>query len=112
MIFKPSGLAAAARDGSRKHALVSDAVQPPVKIAGSRTKTLAFDELIDWEKSPARSSAVGTVTKRGSCGFLWCGFSIEKKKKAFSLSRLGPPSPKLGSGMGPPKFSPGRVVRF
>ena len=56
----------------------------------------------DCEKLPARSSAEGIVTKTGSVGVIVCGFSSEKKKKDLSRSRRWPPSPNLGSGIGPP----------
>src|SRR5262245_45907247 len=107
MIFKPVGLAAVARVGSLKHPLVSEALHPVPGLSGSRIKTLAFDEFTDCEKSPLRSRAVGTVTKRGSCGLIWWGFSYAKKKKALSFINLGPPSPNLGSGIGPPILPPG-----
>src|SRR6185369_7865197 len=100
MIFRPSGFDAVAREGSRKQPLESVAEQLPGS-RGSLTKTFWFAELIDCEKSPLRSSAVGIVTKRGSCGVIWCGFSYEKKKKALSLSHKLPPSPNFGSHIGP-----------
>src|SRR5262249_30869356 len=107
MMFKPSGFDAVARLASRKQPLVSLALQPVPGLAGSRTKTAWPLELIDFEKSPARSSAVGTVTKRGSFGVIWCGFSYAKKKNALSFSQNFPPSPNLGNGNGPPKLPPG-----
>src|SRR5688572_1738424 len=106
MMLRPSGLAAVARDGSRKQPLVSAAVQLPGSN-GALMNTFAFAELIDCEKSPFRSSAVGIVTNRGSCGVIWCGFSYEKKKYAFSFSQKLPPSPNFGNGSGPLKLPPG-----
>src|SRR5215203_6752674 len=105
-MLRPSGLPEVAREGSRKQPLASAAVQLPGS-KGSRTKTFAFVELIDWEKSPFRSSAVGIVTKRGSCGVIWCGFSYEKKKNALSFSQKLPPSPNFGSHIGPLTLPPG-----
>src|SRR5215216_4071098 len=99
MTFSPCGFDAVARKGSRKQPLVSAAVQAPGS-RGSFTNTFAFAELIDCEKSPLRSSAVGIVTKRGSCGVIWCGFSYAKKKKALSFSQKLPPSPNFGSHIG------------
>src|SRR6185503_20500551 len=107
MMFRPSGFAAVARVGSRKQPLTSLALQPVPGLSGSRTKTCAPLELIDCEKSPARSSAVGTVTKRGSLGVIWCGFSYAKKKNALSFNQKFPPSPNFGNGIGPPKLPPG-----
>ena len=68
-------------------------------------------EETDCEKSPTRSSADGIVTNTGSVGVIVCGFSSEKKKKALFLITLGPPSPNLGSGVGPPKLKPQILCR-
>src|SRR5713226_5146389 len=67
---------------------------------------------IDLEKSPIRSKAVGTVTVTGSVGVIVWGLSIETKKKALFLVNEGPPSPKRGSGNGPPKLKPGILWRY
>src|SRR6478672_9496337 len=80
-------------------------------VSGSITAGVAPLEFFDCEKSPLRSSAVGTVTKTGSVGVRVCGFSNEKKKKALSLTSDGPPSPKRGNGKGPPKLNPGILWR-
>src|ERR1044072_5479956 len=99
-------------DASLKHPLVSLALQPVPGFNGSRMNTCAPLELIDFEKSPLRSRAVGTVTKRGSFGVIWCGFSYAKKKNALSFNQNFPPSPNLGNGNGPPKLPPGYRCRY
>src|SRR5262249_40146233 len=76
-------------------------------VSGSRTTGVAPLELTDFEKSPMRSKAVGTVTVTGSVGVIVCGFSIETKKKALLRNNAGPPSRNRGSGNGPPKLKPG-----
>src|ERR1051326_821158 len=81
-------------------------------VAGSKTTGTVPLELIDFEKSPMRSRAVGTVTVTGSVGVIVCGFSAEIKKKALSLINEGPPSPKRGNGNGPPKLKPGILWRY
>src|SRR5688572_11670134 len=106
IMFSPCGFEAVAREGSRKQPLVSAAVQAPGS-SGSFTNTFAFVELIDCEKSPLRSSALGMVTKRGSCGVSWCGFSYAKKKNALSFNQKSPPSPNRGSHIGPLTLPPG-----
>src|SRR4029079_6390429 len=95
------------RPASRKQPLVSLALQPVPGFSGSRMNTCAPLELIDCEKSPFLSSAVGTVTKACSCGVICCVFSYAKKKYALSFSQNFPPSPNLGNGSGPPKLPPG-----
>src|SRR5437870_11064933 len=80
-------------------------------VKGSRTTGTAPLELIDFEKSPMRSKAVGTVTVTGSVGVIVWGFSIETKKNALFLVRAEPPSPKRGNGNGPPKLKPGILWR-
>src|SRR5262249_39711677 len=112
MMFGPSGFDAVARLGSRKHPLESLALQPVPGLSGSRTNTWAPFELIDFEKSPRRSRSDGTVTKRGSFGVIWCGFSYAKKKNALSFNQNFPPSPNLGSGNGPLKLPPGYRWRY
>src|SRR5216684_4194601 len=87
-------------------------IAEPVPCGGSLTVTACgtpaeLHPVIDLEKSPARSKAVGTVTVIGSVGVMVCGFSIEMKKKALFRIKPGPPSPNLGRGSGPPKLKPG-----
>src|SRR2546429_2752516 len=81
-------------------------------VKGSRTTGTAPLELIDFEKSPMRSKAVGTVTVTGSVGVIVCGFSIETKKKAFFRVKALLPSPNLSSGSGPLKLNPGILCRY
>src|SRR5689334_17185560 len=81
-----------------------------VPVRGSRTVGNAPLEFTDFEKSPIRSNAVGTVTVTGSVGVTVCGFSIETKKKAL-LCTKALPSPNFGSGSGPLKLNPGILWR-
>src|SRR3989442_12204295 len=80
-------------------------------VSGSITLGVTPLEFFDSKKFPCRSRAVGTVTVTGSVGVIVCGFSKEKKKNALFLIRLGPPSPKRGSGNGPPILKPGILWR-
>src|SRR6478752_10388849 len=104
MMLIPSGLAAVALEGSRKHPVWSDEVHAPVRRGSAINTAPVVDR--DCEKSPARSNAVGTVTNTGSVGVIVCGFSYEKKKNALFLTNILSLSPNLGSHRGPPKLKP------
>src|SRR5438128_1147408 len=109
-MFSPSGLLAVARDGSRKQPVWSDELHVPVLRGSAINTTPPVDR--DCEKSPARSSAVGTVTKTGSVGVIVCGLSYEKKKKALSFQKYLSGSPNLGNQIGPPKLNPQILCRY
>ena len=81
-------------------------------VSGSKTTGVAPLEFFDCEKFPRRSSAVGTVTVTGSVGVIVCGFSYEKKKNDLFETKPRPPSPKVGSGKGPPMLNPGTLCLY
>src|SRR3982750_2303391 len=109
MMFIPRGLLAVAREGSRKQPVEHLELHAPVRV-GSAMNTLP-PVATDCEKSPARSSAVGTVTNTGSVGVMVCGFSYEKKKNALFLINMCSLSPNRGSHSGPPTLNPQMLCR-